>query len=268
MLAMDGQFQCHGCPAVKEDAMDRAIYTVMAGARQTMDAQAVHANNLANVSTTGFRKDFVDASSRYLTSDGAQGSRVTTTTVANETDFSAGALQETGRELDVAIEGKGFIAVIAKDGSEAYTRSGELHVNTLGQLITRAGLPVLGNGGPISIPPAEKIEIGSDGGISVRALGQSADTLSTVDRIKLVGGNEEVGMTKRADGLFESKSGDLLAPDPTVSVVSGNLEASNVNAVEAMTEVLALSRHFELQLKILSTVETNTESATRLLSTS
>lgn len=248
--------------------MDRAIYTVMAGARQTMDAQAVHANNLANVTTTGFRKDFVAAQSRYITADGTQNSRVTTATLANDTDFSAGALQETGRELDVAIEGKGFIAVIAKDGSEAYTRTGELHINTLGQLITRDGLPVLGNGGPISVPPAEKIEIGSDGGLSVRALGQTADTLSTVDRIKLVGGSDDVAMKKRADGLFEARSGELLAADASVSVVSGRLETSNVNAVETMTEVMALSRHFELQLKILNTVDNNTESATRLLSNS
>ncbi len=247
--------------------MDRAIYTVMAGARQTMDAQTVHANNLANVSTVGFRKDFAAAQSRYVHADGTQNSRVTTTMLANETDFSAGALQETGRDLDVAIEGNGFIAVIAKDGSEAYTRAGDLHINTLGQLTTREGLLVLGNGGPIAIPPAEKIEIGKDGGISVRSLGQGPETLSTVDRIRLVSA-EGQALKKREDGLFEARDGAPLAVDPTLSVVSGNLETSNVNAVEAMTEVLSLSRQFELQLKVLTTVDSTTEAASRLLSTS
>ncbi|MFK7731993.1 MAG: flagellar basal-body rod protein FlgF [Pseudomonadales bacterium] len=247
--------------------MDRAIYTVMAGARQTMDAQTVHANNLANVSTVGFRKDFAAAQSRYVHADGTQDSRVTTSMLANETDFSAGALQETGRDLDVAIEGNGFIAVIAKDGSEAYTRAGDLHLNTLGQLTTREGLLVLGNGGPIAIPPAEKIEIGDDGGISIRSLGQGPETLSTVDRIRLVS-PEGKDIKKREDGLFEARDGAPLPVDPTLGVVSGNLETSNVNAVEAMTEVLSLSRQFELQLKILTTVDTTTEAATRLLSTS
>ncbi|MEM8499678.1 MAG: flagellar basal-body rod protein FlgF [Pseudomonadota bacterium] len=247
--------------------MDRAIYTVMAGARQTMDAQTVQANNLANVSTVGFRKDFAAAQSRYIQADGTQDSRVTATMLANETDFSTGALQETGRDLDVAIEGNGFFAVIAKDGSEAYTRAGDLSLNTLGQLTTRDGLPVLGNGGPIAIPPAQKIDIGKDGGISVRGLGQDSATLSVVDRIRLVSPAEQ-GMKKRADGLFESSDGLPLPPDPSISVVSGNLESSNVNAVEVMTEVLSLSRQFEMQLKILSTVDSTTESATRLLSTS
>ncbi len=247
--------------------MDRAIYTVMAGARQTMDAQTVHANNLANISTTGFRRDFVAAESRYVNADGMLNSRATAATVANETDFSVGALQETGRDLDVAIEGKGFIAVIARDGSEAYTRAGDLQITSLGQLTTREGLPVLGNGGPIAIPPAQKIEIGRDGGISVRALGQGPETLALVDRIKLVS-DSETGMKKREDGLFSPKEGGELARDPFVSVVTGRLESSNVNAVEAITQVLGLSKQFELQLNVLKKIDTNSESATRLLSQS
>lgn len=247
--------------------MDKAIYTVMAGARQIMDAQTVHANNLANATTVGFRKDFVAAQSRYIHVDGTHDSRVTTTTLANETDFSAGALRETGRDLDVAIEGEGFIAVLATDGSEAYTRAGDLHIDTLGQLITRDGLPVLGSGGPIAIPPAQKIDIGRDGGISVRALGQGSETLSVVDRIKLVSPDDRP-MRKREDGLFEARDDAPLQVDPTIRLVSGSLETSNVNAVESMTEVLGLSRQFELQLKILTTVDTTTESASRLLSQS
>lgn len=247
--------------------MDKALFTAMSGAKQTMQAQTVHANNLANISTTGFQRDFVTAQSRYVHADYAQPSRAMALTATPATDFSLGALQETGRDLDVALEGEGFIAVIAKDGTEAYTRAGNLRVDSLGQLTTGNGLPVLGNGAPIAIPPAEKVEIGVDGTISIRALGQGPDALATVDRIKLVRANANE-LQKRTDGLLQAKDGNPLDPNANARVVAGYLETSNVNAVEAMTEVLALSRQFELQVKFLHKVDQNTEAATRLLSVS
>lgn len=244
--------------------MDRAIYTAMSAATQTMKAQTVHANNLANVNTTGFQRDFVSAQTRYVEAGGTLNSRATSTAVSMETDFSVGALQETGRDLDVAVEGKGYIAVIAKDGSEAYTRAGGLQVDPLGQLLTDRGLPVLGNGGPIVIPPSAKTEIGKDGTISIRPLGQGSEALATVDRIKLVR-TEPGEMRKRTDGLMQPRSGEALPPEPSVRVQSGYLEASNVNAVESMTEILSLSRQFEMQIKMMNTVDKNTETASSLL---
>ncbi len=256
-----------GHPTIKDDDMDRAIYTAMAGAKQTMESQTVHANNLANVSKTGFQSDFVTAQSRYIQADGMQHSRATTAAIATETDFSVGALQETGRDLDIAIEGEGYIAVIAKDGSEAYTRAGDLNVNIYGQLVTQQGLQVLGNVGPITIPPAAKTEIGVDGSISIRPLGQGPEAMATVDRIKLVK-PEGGSMDKRVDGLMQSKDGNTLVADPQTRVASGFLESSNVNAVSAMTEILSLSRQFELQVKVIKSVDSNSESVMRLLRTS
>lgn len=247
--------------------MDKALFTAMSGAKQTMQAQTVHANNLANISTTGFQRDFVTAQSRYVHADYAQPSRAVALSTTPATDFSVGALQETGRELDVAIQGEGFIAVIARDGTEAYTRAGNLRLDSLGQLTTGNGLPVLGNGAPIAIPPAEKVEIGADGTISIRALGQAPDALATVDRIKLVKANANE-LQKRSDGLLQATNGGPLNPDAGVRVAAGYLETSNVNAVAAMTEVLALSRQFELQVKFLHKVDQNSEAATRLLSVS
>jgi flagellar basal-body rod protein FlgF len=244
--------------------MDRAIYTAMSAATQTMKAQTVHANNLANVNTNGFQRDFVTAQSRYVEADGTLNSRATSTAISMETDFSVGALQETGRDLDLAIAGKGFIAVVAKDGSEAYTRAGSLQIDSLGRLLNDQGLQVLGSGGPIVVPPSAKTEIGKDGTISIRPLGQGGEALATVERIKLVRG-EPAEMHKRKDGLMEARSGALLEADPGVRVQSGYLEASNVNAVESMTEILALSRQFEMQVKMMNTVDKNTETASTLL---
>ena len=149
---------------------------------------------------------------------------------------------------------------------EAYTREGNLRINALGQLLTGKGLPVLGNGGPIAIPPAAKVEIGDDGSITIRPLGQGPETLATVDRIKLVDANHAT-MEKRSDGLIHSRTGKLTASSD-VQLVSGSLEGSNVNAVESLTEILVLARQYEMHAKMMRSVEENGEAAARLLQSS
>ena len=151
--------------------MDKSLYISMTGASQNAMAQRAHANNLANLTTTGFRRDFEQARSMPVFGDG-YATRAYAMTERPGTDMSAGVMQETGRELDVAVQGEGWIAVQAADGTEAYTRAGSLNIDAFGVLRTSSGLPVLGNGGPIAIPPAQKVEIGSDGTISIRALGE------------------------------------------------------------------------------------------------
>ena len=243
--------------------MDKMLYISMTGASQNTLAQRAHANNLANISTTGFRRDYEQARSMPVFGD-SYPARVYAMTERPATDFTPGSLQETGRDMDVAVDGQGWIAVQAADGSEAYVRTASLQIDALGQLRTGNGLPVLGNGGPIAVPPEQKVEIGQDGTISIRALGEAPNVMAEVDRIKLVNPDPK-SMEKGTDGLIRVKGQPEVAADATVQVTSGFLEASNVNAVEEMTAILSLSRQFELSVKMMRTAEDNSSAMARVL---
>lgn len=243
--------------------MDKSLYISMTGASQNAMAQRAHANNLANLTTTGFRRDFEQARSMPVFGDG-YATRAYAMTERPGTDMSAGVMQETGRELDVAVQGEGWIAVQAADGSEAYTRAGSLNIDAFGVLRTSSGLPVLGNGGPIAIPPAQKVEIGSDGTISIRALGEGPAVMAEVDRLKLVN-PDPATLEKGADGLMRTKDGLPQVADGAVQVATGFLEGSNVNAVEEMTAMLSLARQFELHIKMMRTAEENAQATDRIL---
>ncbi|MFV3333490.1 flagellar basal-body rod protein FlgF [Pseudomonas sp. NY15437] len=244
--------------------MDRMLYVAMSGASQNTKAMQAHANNLANISTTGFRRDFEQARAMPVFGDSFP-ARVFAMSERPATDFTTGSLQETGRDLDVAAKGDAWIAVQAPDGGEAYVRTGSLEIDALGQLRTSDGMPVMGNGGPIAIPPEEKIDIGEDGTITIRGQGNNPNALATVDRIKLVTPDPKQ-LEKGSDGLIRMKSGSP-APqvDANASVQSGVLEASNVNAVDEMTSILALSRQFELHVKMMKTAEEDSQSMARVL---
>ncbi len=243
--------------------MDKMLYVAMTGASQNTLAQRAHANNLANISTSGFHRDFEQARSMPIFGDGLP-DRVYAMSERPGTDFSPGTLQETGRDLDVAVEGQGWLAVQAPDGSEAYVRTASLKIDALGMLRTGNNFPVLGNGGPIAVPPEEKIEIGQDGTISIRALGESPRVMAEVDRLRLVNPDNRQ-MEKGEDGLVRFKGTASLQPDANVRLSSGFLEASNVNAVEEMTAILSLSRQFELHVKMMRTAEDNSQAMARVL---
>lgn len=243
--------------------MDKSLFLSMSGASQNMLAQRAHANNLANVSTTGFRRDFEQARSMPVFGEGLA-TRAYAMTERPGTDMSAGTLQETGRDLDVAVQGEGWIAVQAPDGGEAYTRAGNLKIDTFGMLRTSGGLPVLGNAGPIALPPADKVEIGTDGTISFRAQGEAPNVLAEVDRIKLVK-PVQAAMHKGEDGLMRMNDGLEQPADGAVTLVTGFLEGSNVNAVEEMTAMLSLARQFELHIKMMRTAEENAQATNKLL---
>ncbi len=243
--------------------MDRMLYVAMTGARQTMQAQTVNAQNLANVNVTGFRADLVSFIERPVEGTGLP-SRVNAVAEGQGVKFQTGEIVTTGRDLDVAVDGPGWIAVEAPDGREAYTRAGHLEVSPNG-LLTSAGRPVIGNGGgPITLPAADKIEIGRDGTVSVRPIGESADTLVTIDRIRLV--RHEPGVFgKGVDGLMHRLDGAPAEPDAAVTLTSGALEGSNVNAVDALVEMIGLSRQFEMQIKLMKTAEDNDRASAELL---
>jgi flagellar basal-body rod protein FlgF len=243
--------------------MDRMLYIAMTGAKQTLVAQAANAHNLANVSTAGFRADLAAFRAMPVFGPGLA-TRVYAMAERPGVDLRAGVVSHTGRELDVAVDGEGWIAVQGRDGREAYTRAGDLRVTPSGQLITGAGLAVLGNGGPIAIPPYEKLDIGADGTISIRASGQAAAALAVVDRIKLVNPPREE-LRKGEDGLMRLRDGREADPDARVRLLSGSLEGSNVNAVDALVNMLALQRQFEMQVKMMRTTEETDAAAAQVL---
>jgi flagellar basal-body rod protein FlgF len=244
--------------------VDKALYIAMTGAKHNMRAQTVSANNLANVNTHGFRADFAQARSMPVYYGDGQPTRAYALTENPATDFRFGALVSTGRELDIAVEDDGFLAVQAPDGKEAYTRAGNLTIDSAGILRTGNGLPVLGNGGPIAVPAQQKVEIAIDGTITIVAKGQGPETLAEVDRIKLV--KPDTGeLEKSEDGLFRLKDGTDAVVDASVRVISGFLESSNVNAIDEFTSVLSLARQYEMQVKVMKAAEENSEASARLL---
>ena len=204
--------------------MDAMIYLSMAGAEQTLIEQSMNSQNLANISTPGFKADLMQARSMPVFGDGLA-TRVYAMTERPTIDFDSGPIMTTGRDLDVAVNGDGWIAVQAPDGTEALSRAGDFRISANGLLTTGAGHPVLGNGGPIAIPAVQKIEIGSDGTISVRPLGQEANALAELDRIKLVNPPLE-DLVKGEDGLIRVAGGGASQPDAGVGLVSGPSRAA------------------------------------------
>ena len=242
--------------------MDKMLYVAMTGASQNTLALQSHANNLANISTSGFRRDFEQARSMPVFGDSLP-ARAYAMSERPGTDFTPGALQETGRELDIAIEGDGWIAVQTPLGGEAYVRTASLKIDSVGILRAGNDLPVMGNAGPVVIPPEQKVEIGRDGTISVRALGENPNVMAVVDRIKLVN-PDPANLEKGLDGLIHHKGGPIEA-DANVQLISGFVETSNVNAVAEMTSILALSRQFELQVKLMRTAEDDAAAMTKVM---
>ena len=245
--------------------MDKALYIAMTGAKHNMLAQVSRSNNLANINTTGFKAEFSQARAMPVYYGDGQPTRAYALTENQGANFRPGPMIETGRDLDIAIAGEGFIAVQARDGQEAFTRAGSLHVDALGMLRNGSGLPVMGNGGPIALPPAEKIDIAVDGSITIIPLGQGANEPAVIDRIRLVNPNTNE-VRKGEDGLFRMRDPEADVPaDAVVRVSSGFIEGSNVNAVDELVGVLGLSRQYEMQVKLMSTVKENNEASARML---
>ena len=239
------------------------LYVAMTGARETMTAQAALSNNLANLSTPGFKADLAQFRSMPVFGDGFP-SRVYAMTERPGVDLEPGPLRATGRDLDVAVSGDGWIAVVAPDGTEAYTRAGDMYLSANGLLHTGAGHLVLGNGGPISVPPAEKVEIGGDGTITIRPLGQAPNALTELDRIKLV--RPAAGdLIKGEDGLMRTRDAVPAPADAGVTMVTGALEGSNVNAVGALVDLIAMSRQFEMQVKLMHVAEDDDAATARMM---
>ena len=243
--------------------MDRLIYTAMTGAKHALEQQATTSNNLANATTTGFRAQINQFRAVQLQDEGAP-TRAFVVDSTIGSDFRPGAIQQTGRDLDVAVQGSGWIAVQAVDGSEAYTRDGSLQMNENGVLQTHGGLNVLGDGGTLSIPPGRAIAIAKDGTISLVPEGSKPSGITSVGRIKLVN-PPEADLVRGDDGLFRLKDGATADVDAKVNLVSGAIESSNVNVVDEMVNMIMQARQFDMHMKLLQNAENNANKAGQLL---
>lgn len=234
--------------------MSQVYQTAMEHVRQIMQAQTVNTNNLANASTAGFKAEFA-----YLieTETGRQ--------AFSTPDLSGGGVRTTGQSLDISINGEGWIAVLGPDGTEGYSRRGDLRIDAFGQLVNGSGRPVMGNNGPIALPPASAVEIAADGTISIQPLGQTPNTLAVIDRIKLV--ELDSGLVNRGeDGLMHLDPGEVAEASANVRITSGSLEGSNVNAVQEMVKMIDLARRFEAQIKLMQSEDENNAALAKLLS--
>jgi flagellar basal-body rod protein FlgF len=243
--------------------MDNSIYVALSGIQQAETLQTVVSHNLANVSTAGFRAELPLFDSSEILGDGLA-TRANTIEVTQDWDDRTGAIMRTGEPFDLAIHGEGWFAVQDAEGNEAYTRAGSFHLTPTGLLETRSGQLVLGNGGPISLPEFQEVYVGSDGRVSIVPIGQKANTLVEVDRLKLVNPTK-AELERGADGLFRPVSGEAFAADPSVQVGNGELESSNVNVSEMLVRMIELQRHFENQVRALRVAEENDSAAASVM---
>jgi flagellar basal-body rod protein FlgF len=242
--------------------MDRMIYLSMSGAKAAMARQDVLAGNLANVSTNGFREQMAAFRSVPVNGSGAS-TRAYALETTIGTNEAAGPMMGTGRNLDVAMKGKAWLAIQAADGTEAYTRAGALDINAEGLLVGRSGQPIVGDGGPITVPPNAEVQIAQDGSVSATVPGARPQTIG---RLKLV--TPEAPLKRGDDGLFRSSTGTDLDADATARLQDGALEGSNVSPVETMVAMISAARQFEHQMKLLTTAEKQDQQAAKLLSNS
>ena len=238
--------------------MDRMIYLAMAGAKAAMQRQDVVASNLANVSTPGFREELTAFRAMPVIGDGAS-TRVYTIESTPGYSAAGGPVQSTGRALDVALTGNAWLAIQARDGTEAYTRAGALEVSSEGELVGAGGLPVLGDGGPIAVPAQAEVQIAADGTVSARV---GTAKPQTIGRLKLV--TPEAPLQRGDDGLFRAGGGDVTA-DPAARLQPGALEGSNVSPIGAMVAMIAAARQFEQQMKMMQTSQETEQAANKLL---
>ncbi|WP_417349264.1 flagellar basal-body rod protein FlgF [Ferrimonas sp.] len=244
--------------------MDKMLYIAASGASQNMYALGVHANNLANARTDGFKADLHQARSMQAFGEGLP-TRVFAMNERPASNFDAGSLKTTGRSLDVAIKGEGWFVVEDEQGNEALTRAGSLKIDEGGMLTNAQGRPIMGAAGPIFLPlPVEKVEIATNGIITVRPQGAPANAMEEVDQLQMV--NPPINtLTKGEDGLFRAFGGEAYLPDAEVELVAGAVEGSNVSPVHELVGMIEMQRQFDMQLKMMKTAEENDRSAAKLL---
>jgi len=243
--------------------MNSVLQIAAEAARKVNQAQALVTNNLANAGTTAFKADLYAAQATYL-GDGSRDASAIPSTPVSAVDFGGGSLVATGRDLDIAINGQGWMQVMTPQGEQVLSRRGDLRIENNGNLIDAAGNQIMGEGGPINLPPASSINIGVDGTISLIPLGEAPVASATIDRILLVNPNS-ADLEKGLDGNIRANANADLEPDAAVTVVVGSLETSNVNSVAAMVQMIELSRSFESHVKTMQSADELDDSSASLM---
>lgn len=233
--------------------MDRMIHLNLRAMQGVLNRQTAIAHNMANADTTGFKAEIVSAQAQYLKGEGLQ-SRASVNEYVLTADLNPGAIKETGRPLDIALGGQSMLTVQAPNGDEAYTRRGDLIMTESGLVTTGDGHPVLGEGGPLTLPPADSVRIAEDGGVWVVPRGGDVNQPQQVDRLR-IGNAKGSEVVKGEDTLFRVKNGGVLPLDPDARLRSGALEGSNVNMTEALVDMIETSRAYEAQVKLLTTAK-------------
>lgn len=244
--------------------MDRLIYTAVSGMADSMFRQSAIASNLANAQTAGFRAETFDSTPVAIRAPGSLDARALVTTGVVGADLSAGSVVGTGNPLDVALDGKALLTVQAMDGSEAYTRRGDLSVSASGALLNGEGRPVIGSGGPISVPPGSDVSIGPDGSVLVADRDNPTQAATAIDRIKLVSW-EGSAIAKGIDGLFRVRGGGVLPVDEEARLMSGSLEQSNVDMTQVLVQMVDAQRLFDMRTKLVATARELDESGATLM---
>jgi flagellar basal-body rod protein FlgF len=243
--------------------MDRALYVGMTGAIQTMRQQQANNNNLANASTTGFRAELLDSSQIAVDGYGFD-SRINAQSLDSGWDSRMGPIQQTGRDLDIVLRPDTWLAVQTADGSTAYTRAGNLQIDSLGQLLDGSGHQVLSDSGPISVPPYTSFHLGADGTLTVIPQGSAPNAPAIVSRLQIVDAQPS-DLERGQDGLMRAVTGVTLNPSVGATVTTGAVEGSNVNVVDSMVNMIQLVRQFELQTKVLHAADDNASQASTLV---
>jgi flagellar basal-body rod protein FlgF len=243
--------------------VDRLLYTALAAMRGSMARQTATANNVANANTPGFRADLAERQSIWMRGPGVD-SRVTSSDEVLAADMRAGTVMATGRPLDIAVSGDAMLVVQADNGDEAYTRRGDLQLSETGLLTTGDGRPVIGTGGPVTLPPADSIKIDGEGRILIVPAGGDPAQPQEAARLR-IGSPAGSEIAKGLDGLFRVRGGGALPDDPDARVTSGHLEASNVNATAALVDMIEASRSWDTQLKLISDARDNDSASADLM---
>lgn len=232
--------------------MDRLIFTSLSGQRLTDLRVRQISNEIANVSTTGFKKEFAAATETYrYDGDGFNSRYVPVVRAKERIDLTDGPMQSTGRPLDIAVSGKQLIAVLTDSGELAYTRRGDLTVDAAGLLRVGSGERIASDANtPIEIPGLTEIKIGPDGTILGKQIGGEAVIFQPIARIQVVE-SDPIKVALRPDGLYQSNDAQPFAAAAVPAVQAGALEGSNVSLFSSMVDMISMSRRYEMQIKIL-----------------
>lgn len=244
--------------------MDRMIHTALSGMEAAMTRQRVTASNLANAQTTGFRAETFTVDPAQLKGPALEARAMNRGSV-HGADMRSGAMVETGNPLDIAIGGNALLALQGADGSEVYSRRGDLSVGASGVLQNGDGRPVMGQAGPITIPPGRNLSIGQDGTISARDPAAPDAPAEELGRIKLAS-MEGSRIAKDTDGFMRVVGGGILPTDQAATLTSGALEQSNVDTTQVLVDMIEAQRSFERRAKLFSTANEIDTSGARLMS--